>query len=357
MNFKKYVYSVALTAALTFSLTGCNTSDSTYSPQEIIDQAMQETEEATTYYGEYTMDMEDEQPTLIKEWVKDGKRRIELTGADDEHFITVNSGSKITSYDVKKNSAMIFEVDEEELATNMAPSPREQAEMILKMVQDTHDITVEGEEKIAGRDSYHIVAKTQKESTLMGNLELWIDKKTWITLKMISTSGDLTMVTEYKKLDLEAAIDDTQFEIELPADVTIETIDESTYAPNPSTIEEAKAILGSFLQFNEEMLQLVSVTVMGLDERPEFALEYTMDDVPAWSLSILKKDASSTDISTADSPEEELMVRGVKGSKMDMGSFRYIQWEEAGIQYSVIIENPDSTFEEVLGFIEQMELN
>ena len=191
----------------------------------------------------------------------------------------------------------------------------------------------------------------------MGNLELWIDKKTWITLKMISTSGDLTMVTEYKKLDLDAAIDDTQFEIELPADVTIETIDESAYTPDPTTIEEAKAILGSFLQFNEEALQLVSVTVMGLDERPEFALEYTMDDVPAWSLSILKKDASEADISTADSTGEELTVRGVKGSKMDMGSFRYIQWKEAGIQYGVILENPDLTFDEVLGFIEQMELN
>ena len=357
MNFKKSIYSAVVVTALTLTLVGCNTSDSAYSPQEIIDQAMQETEEATTYYGEYTMDMEDEQPTLIKEWVKDGKRRIELTGADDEHFITVNTGSNITSYDVKNNSAMIFEMDEEELATNMAPSPREQAEMLLKMVQDTHDITVEGEEKVAGRDSYHIVAKTQKENTLMGNLELWIDKKNWITLKMISTSGDLTMVIEYQKLDLDAAIDDKQFEIELPADAAIETVDNSAYAFKSSTIEEAKETFGSFLQFNDEVLQLLNVTVMDVEKHTEFALEYTRDDVPALSLSILKNDVSSADITTADSSGEELMVRGVKGTKMDMGSFRYIQWKEAGIQYGVILENPDLTFDEVLGFIEQMELN
>ncbi|MEK4229666.1 LolA family protein [Solibacillus sp. FSL H8-0538] len=358
MNIKKIIYLAAVVAAFTFSLTGCNTSDSSYSPQEIIDQAMQETVAATTYYGEYEMDFGGaEDNATVMEWVKEGKRRIDMIGMYDEHFITVNDGRTVTTYDTVENSAIIYEMNKDALTSNTSPSPREQAQLLLDMVQDTHNISIASEEKIAGRDSYHIVAKAEKANGFIGDMELWIDKKTWITLKTITTSADVTMITEYTKIDFDANIDDAQFELELPADATIETIDDEDYSLNPSTIEEAKAVFGSFLQFNEDAIKLLSVTNVNVAERPEFSFEYVMDDVPALTLTLVKRDTSQVEISTAELSEQEIMVRGIKGLKMDMGSFRFIQWEEEGLQYGVIINNPDITFDEVVSHIEQMELN
>lgn len=56
MKWKKTCRTAGLIAVMTFSLVGCNT-EASYSPQEIIEQALQESKEPLTYYGEYTLDM------------------------------------------------------------------------------------------------------------------------------------------------------------------------------------------------------------------------------------------------------------------------------------------------------------
>ncbi len=105
MNWKKTLRAAGLVAALTFSLVGCNT-EASYSPQEIIDQALQETKEPLTFYGEFTMDLGEAGGTAhVKEWSKEGKRRIDMTTENGEHVISINNGSEIMMYDVvEKNS-------------------------------------------------------------------------------------------------------------------------------------------------------------------------------------------------------------------------------------------------------------
>mgnify|MGYP003411892644 FL=1 len=39
-----------------------------------------------------------------------------------------------------------------------------------------------------------------------------------------------------------------------------------------------------------------------------------------------------------------------------MKSFRYVQWEENELQYGIIINSPDITFDDVVKLAEQMEL-
>ncbi|MER1990677.1 MAG: outer membrane lipoprotein carrier protein LolA, partial [Solibacillus isronensis] len=53
--------------------------------------------------------------------------------------------------------------------------------------------------------------------------------------------------------------------------------------------------------------------------------------------------------------EEIIEVRGQKGSKIDLETFKLLQWDEEGLRYNIIIENLDLTFEDVLELTEQME--
>ena len=80
-------------------------------------------------------------------------------------------------------------------------SPKDQVQLIFNMVKDTHDIKIAGEEKVAGRDTYKIVAKTKNTESLFGDIEAWIDKKTWLTLKMKTDSAGTHMLTEYSKIN------------------------------------------------------------------------------------------------------------------------------------------------------------
>ena len=347
---KKILYSGAL--ILSLCLTACSNTEN-YSPQEILDQTMQETSEISTYYGEYVMDMGDGKPTTFKHWEKDGKRRIEMTEDNGAKTIVVNDGRMVTSYNIQDKTAMRFSVTDQDGQSFVPPSLKEQAQSMLKLVQDTHDISVGKEEKIAGHNTYHLIAKAKDEKSLIGDLEIWVDKKTWVTLKSISTSEDLTLTTEYTVFDPEYKVEDQLFTIELPEDVIVQQ--EEMIAMKESTIEEAKQKLGDFLVMKEQDgIQLGGITDLNTEERPEFALNYLKDGVPAFTLSIFKPTGSVADINS--NTEEGITIRGQKGAKMEAGNFRFLQWDEGEHRYGIILENPDMTFEEVIKLTEQMEI-
>ena len=89
---------------------------------------------------------------------------------------------------------------------------------------------------------------------------------------------------------------------------------------------------------------------MGVEETGEISLKYLRNGEPEFSLSVMKP------IVALDSEEDEIEVRGNIGSKMDLDYFKVLQWDENGLRYNIIFENPELTFEEVLQLTEQMEL-
>ncbi|MER2108557.1 MAG: hypothetical protein ABS949_16640 [Solibacillus sp.] len=45
----------------------------------------------------------------------------------------------------------------------------------------------------------------------------------------------------------------------------------------------------------------------------------------------------------------------MKGSKMEMDNFHFFQWDEKGLRYNVLMDNPDLLLEEVVAVIEKMD--
>ncbi|MFJ7736222.1 outer membrane lipoprotein carrier protein LolA [Lysinibacillus sp. NPDC097287] len=356
MKWKKSLRAVGLVTALSIGLIACNT-ESSYSPQEVVAQALQETKEISSYYAEYTLDMgEIGGKAEVKEWVKDGKRRIEMTTENEEHNITVYDGLQMISLDVVKNHVLKMELPEEQLDGLNNQSPKEQAEMMLNMVKDTHSISITGEEKIGGRDTYHIVAKAKKEDTLFGDLDVWIDKKTWQMLKITTINFGNKMTTEYTKMDTETKIEDTQFTLDIPEDATVEEVNLEDNLPEKVSLDVLKEKLGQFLMVPEaDGLQVIKIEDMRVEERPEFAITYVKDDLPAFSVSVFKIIGNYTEFGVDSAVrEKEIEVRGQKGTLMEQGDFRLISWQENGYQYSIIAENPDLTVEDILAFTEKM---
>lgn len=351
MNWKKSLRVAGLVAALTFSLAGCNT-EGAYSPQEIIDQALQETKEPLTYYAEYKMDMDEAGgKAQVKEWVKDDKRRVEITADNGEHIITANNGSQIIMYDVVKNTVHKMDIGKESLGA--FPSPRDQAETLFNLVKDTHDVKIEGEEKIAGRDTYKIVAKAKEDDTLLGDMEVWVDKKTWVTLKTITNSAGNKMTSEYIKMDENAKIDDAQFTIDIPKDAKVEEI--TVPEPKSVTLDTVKEQLGEFLMVPEENgLTLDDISLENVQEdHSVYTFTYLKNGEQDFSVIVSK--ATSND--TKEEPlvgMKEMDIRGQKGTFMDEKKFRYIDWQENGYQYSIMNGNSERTIEDLAAYAKQM---
>lgn len=341
---KKMIYSAAL--FLTLSLAACS-NEGSYSPQEILNQAMQETSELDSYYGEYKITMDDGTEILSKQWEKNGKTRVEMVDSTGEESITVNDGQTLTSYSKTTNEAMIFEIGQGSESL-VRPTLKEQALHTLEQIKNTHDITIGEEEKIAGHDTYHLIAKSKKQNSLFGDMEIWVDKKTWMTLKTNSANDGIKMSSEFTKFEPNSKIDDSMFIVDIPEDAIVEV--ESLQPLEQLTEQEAVEKLGSFLIFPESLgYTLEGIEDMGMTDTGEIALTYSKNGEQQFSLSIFKPLESIVD------DEEIIEVRGQKGSKIDLESFKLIQWDEEGLRYNVIFENPELTFEEVLQLTEQME--
>ena len=128
----------------------------------------------------------------ITEWVaEDGKRRVETVMEETgEKAITVNDGTELITYDETTNTAYRIGVTED-LKEFQDMSPKEKAEMMLDAIKDTHKMTLVGEEKVIGRDTYHLKAEAKDKDSLYGDQEIWVDKENWFILKTVANSGDI----------------------------------------------------------------------------------------------------------------------------------------------------------------------
>ncbi|GKV56615.1 outer membrane lipoprotein-sorting protein [Sporosarcina sp. NCCP-2222] len=358
MNWIKTTASIGVMLFFAIGLAACSSEEGQFSPKEVINEALKEANQPLEYYGEYVMTSEDGYEIEAKEWVtKEGKRRLEMqTGDGSELTTAVNDGTKLSVYDTGSNTAMITEVNDDLRALSQR-SPRQQAEAILEIVKDTHDLSVGQEEKIVGRDTFHIIAKPKDDKTLIGKQEMWIDKETWMVLKSFSESNGLSMTQEYTLIDFKPEITDDLFVLDIPEDATIEMIDEESMLPDETTLEEVKKELGAYYQIREtDDLKLDKITVLeGFEGRQEFSFDYLKDGEPAFSVSVFKLMPNVTSFGRT-AAVEATTIRGLEGTKMDAKGFRSLDWEEDGLQYVVLLENPDIEFEEVEAYIEEMEL-
>lgn len=354
----KRMISLSVMVLIGILLTACGTETSSLSPQEVVNTFLQESDEPLSYYGEYTTIFSGGTENYeTKEWIsKDQKRRIETTSLENgEQIIAVNDGKAITMYDKTGNTAMVMELSEDVIAELNEQTPRKQAENMLEIIKDSHELSAGEDAEIAGRSAFHIIAKAKQDNSFFGDLEMWVDKETWMPLKTKTNHTGTETTTEYTKIDFKVEMDDGLFVLDLPDDVVVDVLDREEYEPEEVTVEEALEELGPFYQLREEDgLELSKIIELsGIEERPEFSFDYVKEGMPVLSISVFKDMPNVEDFGGV---EEETEIRGQKASKMEMGEFRSLDWVEDGLKYVVLIENPEIGFEDVEQYLEKMVL-
>ena len=340
---KKMIYSATL--VLTLMLGACSATEE-FTPQEILNNTMQETSDVDSYYAEYTMDFGDGTTMAAKQWLKNGKSRVEIEDDNGESSIAVNDGKQIISYTSTEQTATAFELSAE-TEPMMQPTLKEQVINIYNSVKDTHEITIRDEEKVAGHDTYHLIAKSKEKGTLLGDMEFWIDKKTWMPLKAITTGGDVTSTVEYTKYEPNAKVDDAVFNFELPEGV--ELIQQKIELPTNITLDDAKGMLDGLLVLPESTGYTIDTIEDMHNDMNEISINYVKDDVLQFSISVFEPIEPLTDI------ESPITVRGFEGGTMDLG-FRFLQWDENGLRYNVLFENEDLSYDDFVKLAEMMEV-
>lgn len=345
---------IAVIALISF---GCSNKTNQFSPSQVVDNALAEADRVETFYGESEIIIENKgeqiEKLILKEW-RDGDRvRVEVEG-EDETAISVFDGSQFIIYDQTSNNALITEETTE--ITQM--SMKEQAEILLELISESHDTEIVGDDEIAGRDTFHLKAEQKNTSALFGDQELWIDKESWLVLKMISVSGDMVTSSEYKEIDFNADITDDLFTIDLPDDVEFQELEDYEPVEVAELSEAVEKIGESFLYIPEDdSLSIDSIDFTSIDNtHKEANISYVKEGSPYFNLSIINSSfGDDEDIDLFDMGEEKIDVRGQDGEYFGMDDFRLLIWEENGLNYNVQLVAEELTLEEVQHILENME--
>ncbi|MEI7025871.1 hypothetical protein WBG83_09250 [Paenibacillus sp. y28] len=359
MNLKKATAGLAL--AISLITSGCEDTgaggQAGSTPADVVSKVLESQKKMGSYYAESTIRTYQNDQLLTesfsKEWVEEGtgRKRVEIKSGDDE-AISVNEGQELLTYDKKSNTAFTMKLDESMGTGSM--SQKDQLMNLIKSMQSTHNYEVAGEEQVLGNSAYHVKVTPEKQNTLLGELEFWVDSRTWFILKSSSASGDMKVESEYTKLDFAPKFTDDTFRLKLPDDVVMQSIQDMHPAREVSLKEAEEELKQPFLLFDDKELSLLKTELLefkGSLNRTEINMNFAKDHMPSLHLSVFKvpEDAAW------DPLGEEIQIRQVKGQYMEM--IRSVAWDEDGLRYTIIIENPDLSLEQVLEMARQMKLS
>ncbi|WP_453990521.1 LolA family protein [Bacillus nitroreducens] len=336
-------------------LAGCK-GEMAMSSEEIVSKVLSAKEDKLSYYGEgimklTTLDEGTEDISFQEYAAKDGKRKMVTKSLESNlESYALNDGNKLISYEPSSQQAFSMDLSDDGIPA-LTSSPKEQLMTMLDSIKETHDYDIVGEEKFLDLNVYHLKATPNTDSSFLGEIELWVDQKTWFIVKLTSVIGDAKSEVEYSLIDFSPEFQEDTFTLDIPESVTITPI-ESEIEPKFGTIEEAQNTLEQeFLVFAEEDLAIDNVEVemlQGIINRPEITVYYLHEGIPSVLVSVFPTpEEAGTEINPG-----KWQVRGQNAEYDDF--INAISWDENGLRYTIIIENPDLSIEEVIEMTKNM---
>ncbi|MEU4165940.1 DUF2092 domain-containing protein [Streptomyces sp. NPDC026665] len=133
----------------------------------------------------------------------DGPDRAKVSLLDDAaEYSVIHNGKDVWGYDSKSNevfhstSGESGQTGEGKTPHDVPATPKDFADEVLKSVDDTTSVTVDGTAHVAGRDAYKLVIKPRQSGTTVGAISIAVDAKTGLPLKFTLTpaSGGAAVV-------------------------------------------------------------------------------------------------------------------------------------------------------------------
>ncbi|MER6078730.1 DUF2092 domain-containing protein [Streptomyces sp. NPDC001833] len=125
------------------------------------------------------------------------KQKVSVLESGAEYSL-IHNGTDVWGYDSKSNEVYhSTAADSGKAEQHETPAtPKDFADEVLKSVDDTTSVTVDGTAQVAGRDAYRLVVKPKQSGTTVGAISIAVDAKTGTPLKFTLTpsSGGAAVV-------------------------------------------------------------------------------------------------------------------------------------------------------------------
>ena len=140
-----------------------------------------------------------------------GPDRQKLSVLDDAaEYTVIHNGREIWAYDSASNEAYhvknggTYPKQDRHGAKGDAPTPGELARKVLEATDDTTSVSVDGTQRVAGRDAYRLVVKPRQTGSTVGVISIAVDARTGTPLKFTLTpasGGSAVVDVGFTKVD------------------------------------------------------------------------------------------------------------------------------------------------------------
>lgn len=364
MEMRLKLGNLTLGLAISILLSGCaETVQTATSPNEIISNAIEKSETNQTYYMKSRMKIYENKKLInnaeIEEWHNKKEHSVKYISKSKNGHVSksVSDGENIIFYSKADGKREAFKM--ESSSGGMGPlkgSQKENMMTVLKDLKKSHHIEMAGQGEITKRGTYHIQATPKDKGTFTGNVEFWMDKETWLPLKMITHSGDMKVVFKATQVNYSPDFNKDTFTIDIPHDVEIKDFKAINPTKTVNMAKAQKALEQPFLKVNTKAyeLQKIELTKLESAEHTEITLRYRKKNVPQFTISVFPTPGQGkTDDSFFDGEETILIRDNIKASYMKEPIYS-VMWDENGLRYSMLIDNPKLKRNEVIEILNDM---
>ncbi|GAA3242544.1 sigma-E factor regulatory protein RseB domain-containing protein [Dactylosporangium siamense] len=163
------------------------------------------------------------------------KARVSLLGTQGQSDI-IHNGVDTWTWNSKSGSAKHFKNSGEQDPTTKGPgaipsempkSPQEAADLALKAIDPTTQVSIGNSAKIAGRDAYELILRPRDTASLIGQVRLAIDAQEKLPLRVqvfAKGQGNPAFEVTFTQVSF-ARPDDSQFVFNPPAGTKVEEAD------------------------------------------------------------------------------------------------------------------------------------
>ncbi len=258
-----------------------------------------------------------------KSWTK-------ITKGESAGDVFVSNGTTMWLYNSTANEVTIMELPKTEMDN---PSQADYGKIIKDMLK-RNDVKMSGSEKIGNRDTFilELTPKNLTNATFFLKQKLWADRETWMPLRMetFDKDGKLIMTLEYRNVEFNTGIPDSEFEFKIPQGARVTT--KKITPPKEMTLDEARQAV-NFTVFVPEYLPdgyaLDRITVFEFDETKSVSINYKKGDE---MLSFFESNQSRF---ASKDKSEVVKINGIDARYMDTDFGRSLSWAWKGTEIAI----------------------
>jgi outer membrane lipoprotein-sorting protein len=334
----RLVVGLSILLVLSLGLAGCG---QRVTAEEIVARMQQTVESTEDAYAVVSASVDAQgiqMSATAKVWEKSPRYfRVEVLEASQPGFegaVAVTDGQEAWYYDPGRNVVLTGPAGEVEM-----PLPQEmllELQETIQYVLDASDVSLAGEEVIAGHETYKLTLSPKEEegTTLFpgnGTATLWVDKEEWFVLRAQYEAGSFGQGSlEVQEYALNPGLSVDLFAFQVPDGA--EVVEMEAHAPIPLTLEEAKAeagfplLLPDYVPGNATLIEVFKsgdAIILRYDHSPDVAFTVVQGREPAAPPSF--------------GGQQDLAVRGYDATAVtdEVGGNTFLYWTENGVTISV----------------------